>query len=267
MMIKSNLHTHTKYSDGRHTVEEMIRYAIDKGFVSLGFSDHCYTWFDTSYCVSKEGELEYRKEITRMKEKYAGTLDIFLGIEQDCDAERADFDYEYTIGSVHYVKAGGELHPVDLGADRQRKIVEDYFHGNYTDMAKSYFEHAAEIITACRPDVVGHIDLITKYSFFNIDDPAYRDAALEAVREIMKYCKRFELNTGAIARGLRTTPYPADFILEEIFRLGGQITVESDCHDGTKLDMWYDEGYELLKKIGFKSVSRLTKNGFVEDPL
>lgn len=266
-MIKSNLHTHTKYSDGKNTMEEMIRSALDKGFVSLGFSDHGFTWFDQSYCVSQAGELEYRKEIEYLKEKYAGTIDIFSGIEQDCDAESPDYDYDYVIGSVHYVKAGGEYHAVDLGPDRQRKIVDDYFGGNFTDMAKSYFEHATEIIIAKKPDIVGHIDLITKYSFFNIDDPAYRDAAVEAIREIMKHCTRFEMNTGAIARGLRTTPYPADFILEEILRLGGKITIESDCHDAAKLDIWYEEGEALLKKIGFRSVSRLTKNGFVEDLL
>lgn len=266
-MIKSNLHTHTKYSDGRNTMEEMIRSALDKGFVSLGFSDHGFTWFDQSYCISKEGELAYRKEIAELKKKYAGTIDIFAGIEMDCDAEPPDYDYDYTIGSVHYIKAGGEYHAVDMGADRQRKIVDDYFGGSFTDMAKAYFERATELIIAKKPDIVGHLDLITKYSFFNMEDPVYRDAALAAVREIMKHCIRFEMNTGAIARGLRTTPYPADFILEEICRLGGQITIESDCHDADKLDIWYREGEALLRKIGFRSVSRLTKNGFVEDAL
>lgn len=266
-MIKSNLHTHTVYSDGRNTAEEIIRFALDKGFVSLGFSDHGFTWFDQSYCVSREGERAYRREIARMKEKYAGVLDIFCGIEQDCDAEESDYAYDYTIGSVHYIKVGGEYYPVDLSAERQRRLVEERFHGNYTDLAKAYFERAAELVIAKKPDIVGHFDLITKYGLFNEDDPVYRDAALEATREIMKSCVRFELNTGAIARGLRTTPYPADFLLREICRLGGKITVESDCHDGFKLDMWYEEGEALLREIGFRSVSRLTKNGFTEDPL
>jgi histidinol-phosphatase (PHP family) len=224
-MVKANYHTHTKYSDGKNTMEEMIRTAIDKGFTSLGFSDHSYTWFDESYCIKRENETAYRRELAECKNKYSGIIDLFSGIELDCDGDSPDHSYDYILGSVHYVKVKGEYFPVDLSADCQRKIVADCFGGNYIDMAKSYFEHSAEIISAKKPDIVGHFDLITKYSLFDTENPSYRDAALEALREIMKHCKRFELNTGAIARGLRTTPYPDDFLLREIYNLGGKKTI------------------------------------------
>lgn len=263
-MIKANYHTHTTYSDGKNTMEEMIQSAIRKGFSTLGFSDHSYTWFDESYCVSKAGEIEYRKEIDHYKAVYEGKIEIFSGIELDCDGDTPDYDYDYILGSVHYIKAKGEYHPVDLGADRQREIARDCFGGNWIDMAKSYFEHSAEVITAKKPDIVGHFDLITKYSLFDTENPVYRDAAIEAVREIMKVCKRFELNTGAIARGLRQTPYPDDFLLKEILSMGGQVTIGSDCHYAEKLDIWHDEAVEYLRNTGFRSLSVLTKDGFVE---
>ena len=38
--MKQNLHTHTLYCDGKDSVEEMVRAAIDKGFTTLGFSGH-----------------------------------------------------------------------------------------------------------------------------------------------------------------------------------------------------------------------------------
>jgi len=264
-MHKANYHTHTIYSDGKNTVEEMIQSALTKGFTSLGFSDHGFTWFDQSYCVSREGEIAYRKEIETAKTKYKGTIDLFLGIELDCDGETPDYPYDYVIGSVHYIKAKGDYHPIDMSAHRQRQIAEECFGGSFRDMAKAYFEHAVEIVSAKKVDIVGHFDLITKYSFCDTEDPVYRDAAIEAVREIMKHCKRFEVNTGAIARGLRTSPYPDDFILREIYRLGGQVTIGSDCHYAEKLDVWYEEAVDYIKKIGFKSLSLLTENGFVEE--
>ena len=47
----SNLHTHTLYSDGKGTVRENIESAIKKNMISLGFSDHAYTYCDESYCM------------------------------------------------------------------------------------------------------------------------------------------------------------------------------------------------------------------------
>ncbi len=263
-MIKANYHTHTKYSDGKNTMDEMIRSALDKGFTHLGFSDHSFTWFDLSYCMSKEGELAYRKEMEEAKKRYEGQICILSGIELDCDGESPDYDYDYVLGSVHYLKAKGEYYPVDMSGDLQKKVAEECFGGSFTDMAKAYFEQSAEVIIKKKPDIVGHFDLITKYSLFDAEDPAYRDAALEAIREIMKHCKRFELNTGAIARGLRTTPYPDDFILREILRLGGTFTIGSDCHYAEKLDIWYDEAVKYLKAAGVKTLSVLDGNGFSE---
>ena len=34
----ANFHTHSTFSDGKNTPEELINYAIEKGFCSLGFS-------------------------------------------------------------------------------------------------------------------------------------------------------------------------------------------------------------------------------------
>ena len=76
-----------------------------------------------------------------------------------------------------------------------------------------------------------------------------------------------EINTGAIARGLRTVPYPAEFILDEIKRLGGRIIVTSDCHFRDKLTTWFDEAEAHLLSKGFlknTSASLNEKIGGVE---
>ena len=47
----TNFHTHTNLCDGDNTPEEMVKSAINNGFLSLGFSGHAYTDFDLSYCM------------------------------------------------------------------------------------------------------------------------------------------------------------------------------------------------------------------------
>ena len=61
-------------------------------------------------------------------------------------------------------------------------------------------------------DIVGHFDLLTKFNerrcFFDEESPAYRRAALRAMEALVAAGKIFEVNTGAISRGYRSTPYP-----------------------------------------------------------
>ena len=45
----TNYHTHTNFSDGNNTAEEVVLSAIEKGFNAIGFSDHGYTDFDLSF--------------------------------------------------------------------------------------------------------------------------------------------------------------------------------------------------------------------------
>jgi len=77
------LHTHSIFSDGKSTVEEHILSAIKKGFASIGFTDHSYTFFDTSYCMKPEQYPDYRKTVLEMQKKYADQIDVFLGLELD----------------------------------------------------------------------------------------------------------------------------------------------------------------------------------------
>ncbi|MGN1413046.1 MAG: PHP domain-containing protein [Anaerovoracaceae bacterium] len=122
-MMKSNLHTHTVWCDGKNTTEEMVRSAIESGFNVLGFSGHSYTSFDESYCMSRENTEIYRQEIRRLADVYRDQIQVFCGIEQDLFADDPvtirtaakgtpasgkDFPdeaaaYDYAIGSVHAV--------------------------------------------------------------------------------------------------------------------------------------------------------------------
>ena len=42
LLTKSNLHTHTRFADGKHTAEEVVLSAIENGMEVLGFSEHSF---------------------------------------------------------------------------------------------------------------------------------------------------------------------------------------------------------------------------------
>ena len=82
-MRYSNLHTHTTYSDGKHTIRENIESAIEKQMLSIGISDHSYTDFDLTYCIKKEDIPRYIDEIRALREEYADRIEVYLGLELD----------------------------------------------------------------------------------------------------------------------------------------------------------------------------------------
>ena len=70
------------------------------------------------------------------------------------------------------------------------------------------------------------------------------------------------INTGAIARGLRKTPYPADYLLQILLDEGGKPVLGSDSHDKHNLVFAFDQTVNLLKTIGFKHIYRFNGRGF-----
>lgn len=256
-MPMKNFHTHTTFCDGKSSAEEMVISAIEKGFCALGFSGHSYETYDPDYCMTIDGTEKYKKEVLRLKDKYADKIKIYLGIELDSCSDIDVSDYEYIIASVHAIYKNGKYYVVDESEDVFIKSVSEGWNGDYIAYAKDYFEAVANQ----NGDILGHIDLMTKFNegdrLFSEKDELYLTYAEEAVKKIINKGMLFEINTGAMSRGYRTTPYPSVEILKLIKKHGGKITINSDAHHKDNIDFAYDKAYELAKKCGFNKVDYL----------
>ncbi len=261
----SNFHTHTTFCDGAHTAEEMVASARALGFDTLGFSGHGYTAFDGSFCMADA--FSYRKEILRLKEE-TRDLQIMLGVEEDLYGQVAREDYEYLIGSMHYLKVGDTYHSLDWNYDKLRECVEDAFSGDALAFASAYFETFCDYIETRKPDIIGHFDIITKFDEKHpplfLGNPDYEKLAVEYARRAAKVGCLFEVNTGAIQRGYRTTPYPSVSILEALRACGARVVLSSDCHSKDALAFGFDRAKEILREVGFDKLYSLSQNGVVE---
>ena len=229
-----DLHTHTYYSDGKASPEEMIRAAMEKGLDEIGISDHSYTFFDESYCVKKAAIAEYKRELSILKDKYAGRISVLCGVEQDAYSSESTEGYDYAIGSAHYLKIGDRYFPLDESAADFEKLCVEAFAGDYYALAERYFALISRFAEREDVSIIGHFDLITKYNeggrLFDESDPRYLAAAKGAIDALLAKGKTFEINTGAIARGYRTTPYPSPILLSYIRQKGGSTLLASDAH-------------------------------------
>ena len=113
-----------------------------------------------------------------------------------------------------------------------------------------------------RPDVLGHFDLPVKFGLVDEEDLTYRCMAAEALLACLEVTPIVELNTGAMARGLRGSPYPHRFLLREILQHGGRMILSSDAHRRENLGFRFDDGLVLLRETGFRSVAVLHRGSF-----
>ena len=257
-MILQDLHTHTVYCDGQNAPEDMVRAAIEKGMSRIGCSGHCYTFFDTSYCMSEDGVKEYCAEIAALKEKYKGQIEILCGVEQDYYATASTAPFDYVIGSVHYVKCGDAYLPVDESEKTLLCGVEKYFGGDMYAFAERYFAIVGDVLANTGADIIGHFDLLSKFNeggrLFDESHPRYVAAYIAAIDRLLPYGKPFEVNTGAISRGYRTHPYPSRAMLEYIAEKGGSVILSGDTHSAETLCYQFAKWYAECKEIGVNVV-------------
>ncbi|MBR6472254.1 MAG: hypothetical protein IKS99_00795 [Firmicutes bacterium] len=200
--------------------------------------------------------------------------------------------YDYLIGSVHAFRLtwaelqwmGTVIRPlrepdlngvvfsddgayiyVDYGLDTLNWALENVFGGDPLALAAAYFEDEGRIVCDTDCDIVGHFDLLLKFNererIFDEDSPRYkavRDRALERIFSDFRAWGRrplFEVNTGAMAKGYRTEPYPSKDSLSLIRDMGGSLIINSDCHQADKLDYAFDEAVKYVTEAGFRPSS------------
>ena len=94
------------------------------------------------------------------------------------------------------------------------------------------------------------------------DNQEYLELCYRILDKIIAANKIIEVNTGAIARGYRSKPYPHELLLRYIAKNNGMICLNSDCHNRNYLDCYYDESIQLIKNCGFDSMMILDDDGF-----
>lgn len=273
MTYLSSLHTHNTFCDGKNTPREMIEKAVQLGFASIGISSHAHTGYPFDVCgIRKEEEESYYSTILPLKEEYKDRIDVFLGLELESRVyggkrPRLDDRLDYTIGSVHLYRKNGKFYSVDNTIEEWKTALST-FDNDILSLIENYLIELTSFAEDTPFDIVGHYDLYTKFNekehLIDEEDPAYRALTLKYLDRIIKTGKIIEINTGAMSRKWRTTPYPAFFLLKYMKEKGARVTINSDSHSVETLSYGYDKALSLLKEAGFEKETVLTKKGWKE---
>lgn len=266
--MRADFHTHSTFCDGKNTPEEIVLAALKNGFSAVGLSGHGYTPFDLRYCMKDtEG---YVAEVTRLKRVYKSEIEVYLGIEEDAFAPVDRSRFDYVIGSLHYACVEGRYYPIDSSYDHFKACLAA-FDGDILRLAEAYFSTFCDYIRRRKPDIIGHFDVITKFDEVDVArfscNTAYQALAERYTVAAAQSGCIFEVNSGPVWRGYRTTPLPNENVLHVLKKMDAPIILSSDSHSVDTLDYKAEETTAYLRDIGFRYVMTLSHGAFVRVPI
>lgn len=264
-----DVHMHSQFSgDSNAPLESMISSAIEKNLGGICFTDH----LDIDYPDDPELFLldlpNYTSSIAALRDKYANTFPIRLGIELGLQPHLGElhkdilsqYPFDFVIGSSHVVHGFDPYYPKFYEGREEKSCYREYF------------ESILENIQAFHDfDVYGHIDYIVRYGptrneHYNWKD--YQDIIDEILRLLIQKGKGIEINTGGFKYGLEH-PNPTEAILARYKELGGEIlTLGSDAHAPEHIAYDFHKIPAILAESGFKyfTVFKNRKPEFVKLP-
>lgn len=268
-MLFANYHTHNRWCDGQGEIAAVVEAALAAGLRQIGISSHAPVPFDTSYALALADLAAYRADVLRVREEYAGRIEVLLGLELDALPALRDFNrdqvlslgFDYGIGSIHYLGAdeAGQLWELDLSEERFAGLLEERYHGDIRQLVEDYYALNAELADYPGVNIAGHLDRGVKLwnagdRYFREDAPWYRAAVERALRSYAAAGTIVELSTGGWRRGLGA-PFPSEWIVRRCRDLGVRVTVNSDSHRPEHLTFAYDQALALLRETGIREVA------------
>lgn len=276
-MQLSNYHSHCTFCDGRSTPEDFVKFAISHGFRAYGFSSHSPLPFETFWNMSKDDMPEYLAEINRLKEKYAGQLEIYTSLEIDYLDETynpsiayfQELPLDYRIGSIHFLPLSEHLSEdnmvcIDGAFADYKDSVDRYFEGKISKLVTRYFDSTLQMIEAGGIDIVGHMDKIYmnghKCESFSFDADWYQKPFKAVLDLIAQKGLMVEVNTKNLIK--KQQIFPRKEYLGLLKDMNIPVMVNSDCHYPDLVNDGRSEAFEILKEIGFRTTRELIKGSW-----
>ncbi len=252
--ILFDLHTHhDRCGHARGKIQSYIEAAIEKGMAAVGISDHSPYFAeeeDRPYPGITMGKSEfegYVQEVLQLKEKYAGKIDVLLGVEADFFPQHVEvyrsfldkYPFDYIIGSVHYVEDVSIFKKGRWDGLSKREKVR---------VKEAYYSLIEQSARSGLFQILGHIDAMKGFypSFSSIETNAIE----KTLKIIGEHDVAIEINTSGKTKDCGGW-YPSDKILEVAKHYGVAVTFGSDAHDPERVGDDFEFVRERLKEIGF----------------
>ena len=239
-MIRADLHTHTMYSHGKHSVRAMFEAGQERGLTVQGFSEHSPRPAGYDYPVEYREKLrasfpDYVHEVQALAEEQyqARGTTILLGMEQDWLEDEREFmlelssayEFDYIIGGIHFLGHWGFDWSAEEWAGLSASELDDIYSRYYKTMKRMAMSGLFRIVA--HPDL---IKIFTVEAFHAwLAQPPHQDLVADTLSAVRDAGMAMEISSAGLRKPCHEI-YPGPAILQLAARLGVPITFASDAH-------------------------------------
>ena len=264
-------HVHESYSsDARDAkVEDYIVAAEEQGIEEIAFTTHeIFTGPFYNFGVLPNEIPSYidnilkHGETTSVRLKVGIEMDYFSDSERELEALIDEYPFDFILGSTHFV---GKY---DVGSARD---TPSYFSGrSLTEAVSEYYNLWREAVESGLFDSMSHPDYWKRFLYLvKPDPPVFSEygGVMEAIDSLVSYGVGIEVNTSGL-RHQHGVQYPIRDFLETSHKAGLKtVTIGSDSHNPSQLGFRLSDAVDLLKDVGFNSISTFTGRKSTSHPI
>jgi histidinol-phosphatase (PHP family) len=252
MAAATDYHVHTplcRHAEG--TAAEFINAAKRAGLAEIGFADHnpMPEPFD-DWRMSFE---EFPRYLDFVAEARSSGFPVRLGLECDFIPGRESWieklagmaDWDYLIGSVHYLASGWDV-------DNPKHLFR-FSEDSVESIWDRYWELLNQCIRSRLFDFIAHPDLPKKFGYRpKADLRRYYEPAIESLRDSDV---AFEINTAGLRKPAKEV-YPAQDFLELAAEAGVPLVINSDSHSPSEIGAGFEVAIARARDAGYRQVVR-----------
>ena len=248
LLYESHCHTPLcKHACGEP--DEYAAVALERGFKGITFTCHCPLpdGFSASVRMRPDQFGEYVDMIAATRERFAGKLDVRLGLESDyypgvepwLEELHARVPLSHVLGSIHY---------------QVRDYRNLFYTGDIHSYQELYFDHLAMSAESGLFDTLAHPDLIKNESPADWDFDRLRPVIERSLDRIAATGVAMELNTSGVQKALpEMNPSPS--MLAMMCERGIPVVIGADAHIPERVGDGYLAALGLLERAGYSEVS------------
>jgi histidinol-phosphatase (PHP family) len=261
----TDYHTHTplcRHATG--TPAEYIEAALARGLAEIGFADHSPMpeRFD-DWRMLIEDLPRYVEMILAARERFLPfpvrlglEVDYFPGAEPWIEKLAGLAEWDYLIGSVHYIAPGWDVdNPKWIGRFNERPVEEIW------DL---YWRACEQCVRSGLFDFLAHPDLVKKFGHRPAGDLTrfYEPVIAAALENKLA----FELNTAGLRKPVREM-YPAADFLRLAHSAGLRLVINSDAHAPEEVGADFEAAVGIAASAGYREVLRFHRRVGTPSPL
>ncbi|NLE23254.1 MAG: histidinol-phosphatase [Actinobacteria bacterium] len=262
-VLPGDYHVHTSWSDGRGTVEEVVRRAAGLGLPEIGIAEHFTPrpGPDDDWWLRPERLADYVADVRAVAAVH-DDVGVLVGLEAEyVDGQEAELERYLSAWPFEVVVLG--IHVVDGFAFDDPSLRGDERWDDPDALLAAYYRTVRRACEWGRFDIIAHIDYIGLWG--HRPGPRVLPEIETALDALAASGAAIELNTDRFSDPAGVM-YPSVELLRAAHARGIPLTIDSDAHEAGHVGRAWSEAIGHARAAGYRETLRLSDRELVPLP-